>query len=186
MSPRWFGVVAGLLLICSGVSQAFAHREKALWIDVKKHGHHETTIAVTEQIVRELLECDEVHFAKKGGKDPITKEMLRAVLDGEQESIETQNEDGSELTLHMAHLEVPAREANQEKLVLEVRKAGSRTLRVTIPEIDVEASNEEEDGVGSIETSIGWKWLLPFLAKEGGAIYVNSDEDETEIWMYVE
>ncbi len=186
MSPRWFGLAAGLLLICSGFSQAYAHREKALWIDVKKHGHQETTIAVTEPIVRQLLECDEVHFAKKGEKDPITKEMLRAVLDGEQESVEVQDEDGSRLTLHMAQLEVPAHHAKQEDLVLEVHKGGSRTLRVSLPEIDVEASNEEEDGVGSIETSIGWKWLLPFLAKEGGAIYINSDKDETEVWLYVE
>lgn len=186
MSPRWFGIAAGLLLICSGFSQAFAHQEKALWIDVKKHGHHETTIAVTEPIVRQLLEASEVHFAKNGEKDLITKEMLRAVLDGEQESIETRNEDGSELTLHMADLEVPSRHAKKEKLVLEVYKSGSQTLRVALPEIEVEASNEEEDGIGSIETSIGWKWLLPFLSKEGGAIYINSDKDETELWLYVE
>ena len=52
--------------------------------------------------------------------------------------------------------------------------------------IEIEASDEENGGTGSIETSIGWKGLLPFLAKEGGAIYINTDKDETEVWLYVE
>ena len=188
MRPRWLMLVAGLLLICSGVLQAFPRWEKALWIEVKKHGGLETTIAITEPVARELLDSDEreVHLAKKGEKDLITREMLKAVLDGKEESVEAQDEDGSEVTLHMADLKVPAHEGKHEKLVLETYKSGSRTLRIALPEIDIEASNDEQDGVGSIETSIGWKGLLPFLAKTGGAVYIKSDKDDSEIWLYVE
>jgi hypothetical protein len=31
-----------------------------------------------------------------------------------------------------------------------------------------------------------WRGLLPFLAKEGGAIYINTEKEETEVWLYVE
>jgi hypothetical protein len=188
MRPPWFVLPVGLLLICSGVLQASPRWEKALWIEVKKHGDNETTIAITEAIARELIESDErgVHLAKKGEKDVITREMLKAVLDGKEESVEAQDKDGSEVTLHMADLKVPGRDGKQEKLIFEVYKSGSQTLRIALPEVEIEASNEEEDGVGNIETSIGWKGLLPFLAKEGGAVYINSVKDDTEIWLYVE
>jgi hypothetical protein len=65
-------------------------------------------------------------------------------------------------------------------------KSGSRTFRIALPEIELETSDEEDGGTGSIETSIGWKALLPFLAKEGGAICINTDKDETEVWLYAE
>ena len=31
-----------------------------------------------------------------------------------------------------------------------------------------------------------WRGLLPFLAKEGGAIYINTEKEETEVWLYLE
>ena len=159
-----------------------------LWIEVKEKGDHKTTIAVTEPIARQLLESDEtkVHLAKKGNKDLITREMLRLVLDGQEESVEARNEDGSEVKLFMADLKVPGHKGAKGKLVLETYKSGSRTFRIALPEIELEASDEEDGGTGRIETSIGWKALLPFLAKEGGAIYIDTYEDETEVWLYVE
>jgi hypothetical protein len=180
--------VAPLLFICSSLLLASTHGEKALWIEVKEKGEHTTTIAMTELIARQLLESDEtkVHFAKKGKKDLITREMLRSVLDGREESVEARDEDGSEVKLSMADLNVPAHKEGKGKLVLETYKSGSRTFRIALPEIEIEASDEEHGGTGSIETSIGWKALLPFLAKEGGAIYINTDKDETEVWLYVE
>jgi hypothetical protein len=188
MRVRQFVAVAGLLFICSCVMVASQPREKALWIEVRGKGDHRTTIAMTEGIARQLLESDEanVHFAKKGKRDLVTREMLRSVLEGREESVEVRNEDGSEAKLYMADLKVPGNKGGKGKLVLETYKSGSRTFRIALPEIEIEASDEADGGTGSIETSIGWKALLPFLAKEGGAIYINTDKEETEVWLYVE
>lgn len=186
MKARVFMLVAGLLFICSSVLPASPFREKALWIEVKEKGDHKTTIAMTEPIARQLLESDEtkVHLAKKGNKDLITREMLRLVLDGQEESVEARDEDGSEVKLFMADLKVPGHKGEKGKLVLETYKSGSRTFRIALPEIEIEASDEENGE--SIDMSIGWKGLLPFLAKEGGAIYIDTYKDETEVWLYVE
>jgi hypothetical protein len=178
--------VAGLLFIWCSVLLASPPREKALWVQVKEKGDHKTTIAMTELIAWQLLASDEtkVRLTKKGKKELITREMLRSVLDGQEESVEARDEDGSEAKLFMADLRVPDHKGGKGKLVLETYKSGSRTFRIALPEIEIEAS-DEEDG-GSIEMSIGWKGLLPFLAKEGGAIYIDADKDETEVWLYVE
>ena len=188
MRARHFIPVAGLLFICSSAHPAPSSGEKALWIEVKDKGDQKTTIAMTEPIARQLLESDEtkVHFAKKGKKDLVTREMLKSVLDGREESVEAREEDGSEAKLYMADLKVPGHNGGKGKLVLETYKSGSRTFRIALPEIELEASDEEDGGTGRIETSIGWKALLPFLAKEGGAIYINTDKDDTEVWLYVE
>ncbi len=187
MGARYFLPLAGLVFICSGLLSAFPG-EKALWIEVKDKGERKTTIAMTESIARQLLESDEtkVRFAKEEGKELITRKMLGSVLDGRKESVEARDEDGSEAKLYMADLKVPGHRGGNGKLVLETYKSGSRTFRIAIPEIELEASDEENGGIGNIETSIGWKALLPFLAKEGGAIYINSDKDDTEVWLYVE
>ena len=186
MSRRRLFPVAGLLLFGATVLFAFSREERALWIEVREEGGGKTTIAMTERIARQLLESDEVkgHFAKKGGKDLITRDMLRSVLDGDEASIEVQDEDGSEITLHMDGLKVPSPDGRRGKLVLETYKAGSRTLRIGIPDVEIEASDEEEGGF--IEMSLGWKGLLPFLAEEGGAIYINNEKDDTQVWVYFE
>lgn len=155
---------------------------------MKEKEDHRTTIAISEPIARQLLDSDEakVRFAKKGNHDLITREMLRSVLDGREESVEVRDENGSEVKLYMADLKVPGNKGGKGKLVLETYKSGSRTFRMALPEIEIEASDEEDGGTAHIETSIGWKGLLPFLAKEGGVIYINTDKDETEVWLYVE
>jgi len=177
-----------MLFISSGILLAFPRGERALWIQVKEKGERKTTIAMTEAIARQLLLADEtnVHFSKNGKKDLITREMLRSVLDGREESVEARDDQGSEAKLYMADLEVPGHRGTKGKLVLETYKSGSRTFRIALPEIEIEASDEEDGGTDSIEMTIGWKGLLPFLAKEGGAIYIKSDEDENEVWVYVE
>jgi hypothetical protein len=188
MRARYSIPIAGLFVICSSVLRASSPGERALWIEVKEKGDHKTTIAMTKSIARRLLESDEtkVHFATKGKKDLITRDMLGSVLDGREESVEARDEDGSEAKLYMADLKVPGHKGGKEKLVFETYKSGSRTFRIALPEIELEASDEENGGTGSIETSIGWKALLPFLAKEGGAIYINTEKEETEVWLYVE
>jgi len=188
MRARLFIPVVGLLFICAGVLAASPPHEKALWIEVSEKGCHKATVAVTEFAARQLLECEDLgyHFSKNGVNDLITQEMLRQVLDGDEECVEARDEDGSEVKLYMADLDVPGRHGENGKLILETYKSGSRTFRLALPEIEIEASNAEDEGSGSIGLNIGWRGLLPFLAKEGGAIYLVSDEDQTEVWVYVE
>ena len=48
----------------------------------------------------------------------------------------------------------------------------------------MEQADEKTDE--SVNVSFGWKALLPFLAKVGGAVYINDQQDNTEVWLYVE
>jgi hypothetical protein len=188
MRARQFIPVAGLLIICSGILIASPPRDKALWIEVTEKGSHKATVAVTELIARQLLECDDpgCRFTKHGETDLITREMLRQVLDGDEKCVEARDEHGSEVKLYMADLDVPGRKGENGRLILETYKSGSRTFRMALPEFELQVSSDEADGSGSIELGIGWKGLLPLLAREGGALYISSDEDETEVWVYVE
>jgi len=188
MRKRRIAPAAGLLFICASLMYSSPHGEKALWIEVKEKGEHKTTIAVTEAIARQILESDEndAPFAKNGKSEFITKEMLRSVLDGREESVVAKDEDGSEAKLFMADLSVPERREGTAKLVLETFKSGSRTFRLALPEIEMEATDAENGGTGIIDMRLGWKGLLPFLAKEGGAIYINTAKDDTEVWLYVD
>jgi hypothetical protein len=188
MKARQFLLISAMLATCTNVLLASPHREKALWIEVKEHGECKTTIAVTEPIARALLESEQLAccLGKSSEECTITREMLRALLDGDQETTEIQNEDGSEVKLYMASLKVPGYGEENGKLILETYKEGARTLRISLPEIAIEAFNGKECEEECIQVNVGWKGLLPFLAKQGGAIYVDSQEDETEVWVYVD
>jgi hypothetical protein len=37
-----------------------------------------------------------------------------------------------------------------------------------------------------VKINFGWKALLPFLAKGGGAVFIKDQDDDTEVWIYVE
>ncbi len=188
MRKRRIVPAAGLLFICSGLLYSFPHGENALWIEIKEKGEHKTTIAVTEAIARQLLESDGkgTPFGKDGKDELITKEMVRSVLDGKEESVEARDENGSEAKLFMSDLKVPEHGGGTDKLVLETYKSGSRTFRLSLPEIEMEAADGENGGTDVIDMRIGWKGLLPFLAKEGGAIYISTAKDDTEVWLYVD
>ena len=67
-------------------------------------------------------------------------------------------------------------------LVIEILEAGKRVTTIRLPSISVETVVEDEDAV--IETSIGWRAFLPFLAERGGAVYISTEKDETEVWIY--
>jgi len=184
-SPR-LAYIATLLFACSAVLSASPRGEKALWIEVKERGDHRTVIAMTELVARLLLESEKPggHFTKRGEKDLLTREMLRAVLDGDEETVEIQDEDGSEVKLYMDDLDLPHKDGGSGKLVVETYKSGSRTFRMALPEIELEVSNDEDEGVGSLEMNIGWKGLIPLLRNEGGALYVVTDDGDTEVWVY--
>lgn len=188
MKTGQLALITGLLFLCTTVLPAAPPREKALWIEVTEKEGHKTAIAVTEFIARQVLESDGPghHFAKGKQRDLITRDMVRAVLDGDEESVEARDEDGSEVKLYMADLDVPGGGGGGDKLIVETYKSGSRTFRMTLPEIEIEGCDDESCETGRFEIKFGWTGLLPFLAEEGGAIYVLSDDGETEVWVYVE
>ena len=103
--------VLAILVMCSGVLLASGSRSgKALWIEVREKGERKTTIAMTEGIAKQLLESKElkVNFSEKGKKELITMEMLRAVLDGREESVEARDsQDGSEAKVYMKRMNIP-------------------------------------------------------------------------------
>jgi len=176
--------------LCSGVLFASETRsEKALWIEAKERGEQKTTVAMTVGIARELLESKDakVNFSQEGKKELITKDTLLAILDGRQESIELRDaEDGSEAKLYLKDLDIPGKESGKNRLVLQVYKSGVKTFGIALPEVEVEKRDDESEGSNLEKISFGWKGLLPFLAKEGGAVYIQDQKDDTEIWIYVE
>jgi len=116
--------VIGVLFLNSRVLCAFPSTAgKALWIEIREKGDRVTTIAMTEAIARQLLVSNQkkVSFSDEGKKDLITKDMLRAVLDGREESVEARDENGSDARLYMKELSLPGNGSGKEKVVLEIR-----------------------------------------------------------------
>jgi len=177
-----------LLFLCSGFLLASQpHSEKALWIELKEGGNQQITIAITEGIVRQLLESEEtkVNFSEKGKRELITREMLEAVVEGRQESAEVCDpQDGSEAKIYMEDLNVPGKGDGNDRVVLATYKSGTETFRIALPEIEMESHDESSNDF--VRINFGWKGLLPFLAKEGGAVYIGDGKDDTEVWIYVE
>jgi hypothetical protein len=178
-----------LSLACHPPVSAFQyHGEKALWVETREHGVMKTTLAVTENIAWMVAESKDtkVHFSGKGKKDLITKNMLRAVLEGEERSITVKDPDRDQtVTLYLKTLDVPGEKGGNDRLVLRTYKAGKKTFSITLPDIEVESTGDD-DSEELVTRSFGWKALLPFLARSGGALYIKESKDDTEVWFYVE
>jgi hypothetical protein len=160
--------------------------EKALWIELKENGERTTTIAMTEGIARQLLDAKEINvsFSEKGKSELITREMLQAVLDGRERSLTARDGHGSEATVSLRSLSIPGGRNGSNRLVLETYKSGKQTFRIALPELEIEQADDKGDEF--VKINFGWKALLPFLAKVGGAVYINDQKDGTEVWIYVE
>lgn len=176
---------AGLLL-GAAMLHASPPPQNALWIEVHKKGEGRTTIALTEQVAREMLASSKTHFTGARGEDHdlVTSAMVRDVLDGRRESVEARDADGTEAKVWMKQLDPPGREHGDRKLVLEIYKSGEMTLHLALPDVEIEASDKESGG--TIATEFGWKNFLPFLAQAGGAVYISSEKDNIEIWVFVD
>lgn len=174
-----------LLLLCSGLIWTSCRSEKALWIEIRENGSR-TIIAMTEGIAKQLLDKKEmnVNFSEGEKSQLVTRDMLQAVLDGRQSSMTSRNEEGDEATVSLKSLSVPGERAGNDRLVLETYKSGKQTFRIALPELEMERADEKGDE--SAKVNFGWKALLPFLAKVGGAVYINDQSDDTEMWLYVE
>jgi hypothetical protein len=175
--------IACLLIACSAV-QAGSSRP-ALWIEVKNENGEFTTIAVTREIAVALLEADKdgsMHLNKHGHSELITKQMLRDVLDGTRETVRaTDPDNGSEVTLYMKDIDPPRHAGTEGSVVLETYKNGERTFRMKLGEMEFESGGRDDNTV-----TIGWKGLLPFLGRVGGAVYVNNDRDSSEVWLFMD
>ena len=170
--------------------QAFQHHaEKALWAEIREHGKLKTTIAVTEGIARQLIKSKnaKANFSGKGNKDIVTKEMIRSVLEGKEKSVVARDEEHSQdIKLFMNNLDVPGKASGNERLVLETYKGGKKKFSIGLPDVEVEESDEKDESDEMVKMSFGWKGVLPFLAKSGGALYVHEHKENTEVWIYVE
>jgi hypothetical protein len=174
-------------LFLSSVLFACNDAEKALWITVKEHGNLKTTIALTEDIARKLLESKDFHlnFSKTKEKSLITKKMLEDVLTGRETSVEARGEENETVvTLFMQNLDLPGKNKGEKRLIVETYKEGKRTFRMKLGEFEIESTDEESGDTEKHDLS--WKTFLPFLAKSHGGIYIKDHSDNTEAWVYVE
>jgi hypothetical protein len=187
-SPKRISLVLYIAAVAAvALLAGTTHTEKALWINVSEHGKLKTTIAVTEPIARLIAETDKehVHFSSHSGRDLITRQMMKDVLDGKKSSVREKNtEDTTAVEMFMKNLDVPGSMGEKSKLVLETYKDGKRTFRMKLGEMEFE-STDEETGKPS-KSDFSWKSLLPFLSKTGGGVYILDHEDNSEIWLFVE
>jgi hypothetical protein len=94
--------------------------------------------------------------------------------------------DGSEVKMYLKDLEIPGKGRGKDRLVLETYKSGKKKFSIGLPDIEVEEAREDSGASDLVKLSFGWKGLLPFLAKAGGAVYLKDHQDDTEVWLYVE
>jgi hypothetical protein len=175
-----------IIAFCSTMFFAQCRAEKALWIEVKEDGKRTATIAMTEGIARKFLETKEmnVNFTEKGRHDLITRDMLHSVLNGQKRSVTAHDENGSEAVVSLKSLTIPGERSGNNHLVLETYKSGNRTFRMVLPELEFEQAGDKGDEY--VKVNFSWKALLPFLEDVGGAVYINDQDDDTEVWIFVD
>ena len=181
-----YGIGMTLILACLGAVSASCRTEKAMWIEVSEKGQRKVVIAITEAIVHALLDTRQVNvnFTDDEENSLVTRQMLSDVLEGREEYLTVKNKEGSEATIYLKTLAAPVDRNGGGTLILETYKGGSRTFRMALPELDMQATDDKGDE--SVELNLGWKPLLPFLARAGGAVYIHDLEDDSEVWVYVE
>jgi hypothetical protein len=176
-------------LVVAGISRApAAEEQEMLWIGVTSDTEPGTTIAVTLSVARDLYESDQEHlvFGKKDRSARQIQDLIKDVLDGERDEGEVTDPDNhSRVRVWRGSATVPGSgKGNRSTLVVEIRERGKTVTTIRLPNITVETTSEGEDAV--VETAIGWRTFLPFLAENGGAVYIATEKDDTEVWVYVE
>ncbi|MGB6033729.1 MAG: hypothetical protein WBH55_12910, partial [Bacteroidota bacterium] len=189
-TARTGSLLTSLLLSVLLGAQAFSsNEEEVLWVEVESEGSSDAIIAISIDAAElVLLEGkDELFTGKKGKIERKVEEMLVDVLEGRIEEGEIIDpEDGTTIRAHKRMLEVPGEtRGGGDDAVLEIYKDGKRTFSVRIPDVTVETSSDDGDVI--VESHVGWKQLLPFLAEKGGVVYIRSQgKEDTEIWLYVD
>jgi hypothetical protein len=179
-----FSIVAGALVLSAAASLA-GNSRPALWIEVKNEEKGLTRIAVTREIAVALVEADDddsIHVDRHGKGNLITKQMISDVLDGTRDIVRAKDpDDGSEVTLYLKDIDLPRHAGGSGSMVLETYKNGERTFRMKLGEFELEAGGKDDSGI-----AFGWKRLLPFLSKAGGAVYVNNEREDSEVWVFMD
>jgi hypothetical protein len=178
-----------LLSVLLGAQAFSSNEEEVLWVEVENENSPQATIAISIDAAEQVLleGKDELFTGKREKKDKEVEEMLVDVLqDRIEEGEVTDLEDGSTIRAYKRMLEVPGEtRGGGDDAVLEIYKDGKRTFSIRIPDVTVETSSDDGDVI--VESHVGWKQLLPFLAEKGGVVYIRSQgKEDTEIWLYVD
>jgi len=186
MKVTW--LIAMLLALVHPRPGLATAEQEMLWINVQSEREPETTIAVSLPVARELYTSGQDHLTmgRQNKAERELQHLLQEVLEGAKEEGEVYDrEDSTRIRVWRASTTIPGSEKRDgNTLVIEIRERGEPMTTIRLPNITVETSSESEDAV--VETSIGWRAFLPFLAEHGGALYIATDKDETEIWVYVQ
>jgi hypothetical protein len=171
--------------VLSAAASLAGNSRPALWIEVKNEEKGLTRIAVTREIAVALVEADDddsIHVDRHGKGNLITKQMISDVLDGTRDIVRAKDpDDGSEVTLYLKDIDLPRHAGGSGSMVLETYKNGERTFRMKLGEFELEAGGKDDSGI-----AFGWKRLLPFLSKAGGAVYVNNEREDSEVWVFMD
>jgi len=177
---------AACLLLLAGTAIA-GDSPRALWIEVNNAHEGKTTIAVTVDVMKALLEADtqDLHFnSGKGKKDLVTRAMIEDLLDGKRDVIDVEDTEENETAhLYLADLDIPDHEVKKDHVVLETYKDGKRDLRLSLGDFEIDKSSDEDGDQGF---NLNWRKCLPFLTQAGGAVYINNERDRTVVWVYAE
>ena len=108
--------------------------------------------------------------------------MIRDVLDGTRDIARAEDPDnGSEVTLYLKDLDLPRHAGGKGSIVMETYKNGERTFRLRLGDVEIETGDK-----GDNDIAFNWKRLLPFLSKTGGAVYINNEREDSEVWVFVD
>ena len=177
-------IVAGTSILYAASAPA-GNSKDVLWIELKSHDEGRTKIAVTTEIAEAFLNADKegsVHINAHNHKDLITKEMIRDVLEGRRDEVLAEDPDnGSTARLYLGDLRLPRHEGSRGSIVMETYKNGSRTFRMKLGEFEISEGDKDDNNV-----EFSWKRLLPFLTKTGGALYINNEREDTEVWVFMD
>jgi len=181
-------MLLAILLVAGSTRAPAAQEQEMLWIGVTSDTEPGTTIAVTLSVARDLYESDREHLVigKNDRSERKLRDLIKSVLDGERDEGEVTDPDNdSRVRVWRGYATVPGSgKGNNSTLVVEIRERGEPVTTIRLPNITVETTAEGEDAV--VETAIGWRTFLPFLAEHGGAVYISTEKDATEVWVYVE
>jgi len=177
-------VILAVAMAVPSAASAVSKKERVLWIETREDGTLKATIAISVGLAKHLLEeSDDSPI----DRDLITREMIEDVLSGREESVEaTDPKTGESARLWLGLLEVTSRTGDDAgDLVVEVFKKGKRSFTLRLPYAE-EPRAEEEDDPDIDRMTFGWNSLMPFMAETKGVVYVKSQDEDTEFWMYVD
>ena len=189
MKTYWkFAFLAALFATAAVRPSLAAQEQEMLWLNVRSDKEPETTIAVSLAIARQFYADGEEHltFSLKDRKERELEHIIQEVLQGDRDEGEVYDSEGNtRVRVWRGTATVPGTgQKDGNTLVVEIREKGEAVTTIRLPNITIETTSEEQGAV--VETAVGWRTFLPFLAEHGGAVYIATEKDETEIWVYVQ